>query len=252
MTSIRRSTSKSLRRHAWCGNAEDIARLAETLEAVYEVRREPALRDGRGRLSDEGVDLLRKETGVVLAFTEGSDEVAGPVDDVLTEIDRRSIGTLKMEGKFPGYSGDVLRLRLARIGYEPGVALDVASPDPGWARSAFAQLGDEIEKGVPRWAWLRSVRGRVVLQAAASVVVYVTLLFALRNSGVDLRTLLIVCVPMAAIASLLILSERLVRWTFPPFEITGESGMSTGSRRLVYIASHPIALGIGILVNWIS
>ncbi|MEU7926646.1 hypothetical protein [Micromonospora sp. NPDC049801] len=263
MSTVRRSFRKRHQWHAWSGEFADLERLGRIVEDLYSTwLKEREYEEGQtGEVAEAtGVINLAGVPGgasvgdgnetypFVGLIVEDEDEVSGPIFEVLPEVDRRSVVGLKFVATLR--PSERLSVTFARNANE-AVIVEVSSRRTGWAKQAYARLADEIEKGVPRWASLRSEnsRPRLAILAATATAVFVGLVLP-KSSGLEIRT------SVGAFAFSLtwpiFYIERLHKWIFPGFELVGEGSQSSGSRRLVTLFLLGASIPIGVLVNVVS
>ncbi|MGC5032217.1 hypothetical protein [Micromonospora sp. DT229] len=222
------------------------------------------------KASHERILTGKVELFVRLDVEDQHETVSGQVAEVLSELDRRSTKSVTMTASPYRYlAGDIhdveqdenssltegIYVHLGSGGQFNlvGAEVRVSSPDTGWARSTFARLVDEIEKGVPRWARLRK---HIMIPFAFLTSAFTILGFAI---GYSLQAywndwwlapfggafLGFMSIPFAY-------GEKLFGWLFPPFEVTGEGSQSSGGRRIAFLTSVLISIPIGVFVNSIS
>ncbi|WP_433687015.1 hypothetical protein ACQP0I_25595 [Micromonospora carbonacea] len=266
MSTIKRSFRKRYEWHAWSGEMADLGRLGKLVEELHEVRLRELESEARQRIeinSDSEIQSIQVQ-GTLNYFQYGpgdgevypfvgvvvvdEDEVAGPILDVLPEVDRRSVESLRFVAALS--ASERLSVTFVRDASE-AVVIDVVSQRTGWAKQAFARLADEIEKGVPRWAALRSDGPRFGLSVTAAVVIGLFFGLVLPKSTAWNERLAVGTVVFVATWPL-VLMNRLHKWLFPGFELLGEGGQSSGTRRLVTLALLVASIPIGVLVNAIS
>ncbi|MFG3418702.1 hypothetical protein [Micromonospora sp. NPDC048063] len=264
MSTVRRSFRKRHQWHAWSGEIADLERLGRIVEELHstwlkereseEAQRSAATKEA-GAINVVGnsnhVFITSGENEVypfVGLIAEDEDEVAGPISEVLPEVDRRSVAGLKFVATL--WPSERFSVSFARDASE-AVVVEVSSQRTGWAKQAYARLADEVEKGVPRWASLRSDNSRFGLAvfAAAAAATFIGLVLP-KSNGWDVR------VAVGGLAFILtwpiFYMQRLHKWIFPGFELLGEGSQSSGSRRLVTLFLLGASIPIGILVNAVS
>ncbi|MFI6254556.1 hypothetical protein ACIBCL_00395 [Micromonospora zamorensis] len=180
-------------------------------------------------------------------IAEDEDEVAGPIPEVLSEVDRRSVKRLKFVAALG--PSERLRVTLTREA-EEAVVIDVVSQRTGWAKQAYARLADEIEKGVPRWATLRSGGPKFGLSILPPLALALFVALVLPKSLDDDRDF--VGIMTFLVAWPFFWMDRLYKWLFPGFELVGEGGQSSGTRRIATLSLLAASIPIGVLVNAIS
>jgi hypothetical protein len=264
MSNVKRSFRKRHQWHAWSGEMADLERLGKIVEELNlarlrELESEKQQQEGAIHVADainivgtrNIVQVFPTDAGLypfVGLIVEDEDEVAGPVSEVLPEVDRRSVASLKFVAAL--WPSERLSVTFLRSTGE-AVVIDVVSQRTGWAKQAYARLADEIEKGVPRWAPLRSETSRLLLSFFASAAFggFFGLVFA-KLTPWDIYWIV---GPLAALVALpLVSAQRLHNWIFPGFELQGEGGQSSGTRRLVALSLLGASIPIGILVNAVS
>jgi len=115
----------------------------------------------------------------------------------------------------------------------------------------LAQVSDEVDKSVPKWSFFRTARGLLVwMFLTYATTVGVAVLIEARHvtkgfSAAVFLTLVIACVTTGLTAGLL-------NWLFPPFELYGEGGSSSGSRRIGAVVVFIASIVAGILVNLVT
>ncbi|WP_147457835.1 hypothetical protein [Micromonospora sp. BL1] len=130
----------------------------------------------------EGLRNLDVTDIVELTVVDRYEEVFGKIDPVLDEMDRRSTRSVRFaaDGTTPPdrimrsvseFVTDGVHVRLGTpktslAGGDDPARVIVTSPSAGWARASFARICDEVEKGVPKWAFMRRPPFRSILNAA--------------------------------------------------------------------------------------
>lgn len=286
MNAVKRQTSKQERWKSWAGSLDDLKSLSRVMEENVERRKQDLIRglNEEIRISEEKFEKSKYAGGINIALEElegerhtvevaqvevkildGPDSSEGPPGELLDEIDKRTVEEVAFSGDFGWKDGEV-RLTLARRsqqGTTPGVELAVSAPDQGWARQTFAHLAEEIEKGVPYWG---AVRGRGVVTVAAALFVTVTLclvLYAvlknipsggeggLQVSSLSFSILLSLGISAALFALASIFRNELFEYFFPSFELTGDDGGTSGTRRRAFVIANAASFLGGLLVNFI-
>ena len=264
MSTVRRSFRKRHQWHAWSGEVADLERLGRIVEELHSTwLKEREYEEGQRReaikeagainvVGDSNHVFISSSDNEVYPFVglvvEDEDEVSGPIFEVLPEVDRRSVVGLKFVATL--WPSERFSVTFARNASE-AVVVEVSSQRTGWAKQAYARLADEVEKGVPRWASLRSDNSRVGLAVLAAVATATfTGLVLPKSNGWDVR----VAVGILAFSLTwpILQIQRLHRWIFPGFELVGEGSQSSGSRRLVTLFLLGASIPIGVLVNAVS
>lgn len=131
--SVRRSIRRTKHWPAWAGSVDSLRRIALALETA--------------RLAHPAASDLR----VVAWLDEGSEVVTGDPDDVLNQLDVRSVHKLRLRIENEAYPYKASPIVTVFDG-DIGAALFVESDNPNWARSYFAARAEEVGKGFPKWA----------------------------------------------------------------------------------------------------
>jgi hypothetical protein len=223
----------------------------------------------RLKASYERIILGKPKLFVRIDVVDQHEMVSGQVEDVLAELDRRSTKSVTFVASPYRYlAGDIhddvergsdleegifIQLGKESRYHFNGAEVSVFSPSPGWTRSTFARIVDEIEKGVPRWAAVRKGSFTPVLVLAVLFgTVGLAIGLALQDYMRDwwyfptFGSLLgFMSIPME-------FGQKFFNWAFPRFEITGEGGQSSGARRIGVLLSLLASVPIGIFVNLVS
>ncbi|WP_188188937.1 hypothetical protein [Nonomuraea sp. SYSU D8015] len=177
------------------------------------------------------------------------DQISGSIDDVFSEIDRRSIRRLTFIAALQPRERLILRFSRHQM---PAVTLEVESSDTGWARQALAKLADEVDKGVPRWSFVwgpgeRAFYTNVAASAIVGLAVGVSELASSLGANFAIGMFVFMGIWIFSMSA-----SRLREFIFPRFEILGDGSQSTGSRRLATLTLVLLSVPIGVFVNWIS
>ena len=228
MTDVQRRTTPSQRWLAWAGDIEQLRRIGRAVEAAAAEHPEPG------------------QVVVKVILMEGSDEVSGSVGDVLSELDRRNVNriTFQIDEKSSFLPTSCLEIILASE-FAFAAQLKVNSEYVGWARSTFASLSGEIQRGVPRWVSLHSPIGKALTIAAIQLVTSISLILAL----VNVTQYWWISAILAALLVLPLGFPRIYGWVLPKFELTALDVESSGSRRIVIALIVLAQLPLGIIVN---
>jgi hypothetical protein len=264
---------------AWSGELDDLRRIGrifselvqrrkESLDAELDTNNEPGSTEGP---AEQWRRAVLQNFAPVATLEDGDDRIVGPVDDVLAELDRRSVSELALKTETDGYALSMVhegvdltfRRKVGSLYDHESVTLEISSRDQGWARQTLTQLTEEIEKGVPRWAWFRSKAGRAIIGltvAIAGVLTFYSLVSIpdqLSLWGTPLSSQIVLTIRLAAVVAppallgYLAASNAAIDWFMPRFEVTSQAS-STGGRRLAGLGLLVLSIPIGILVNLIS
>lgn len=283
MGTIIRSSRKRRSWLAWSGETVDLLRLGKMIEDSFQ-QRQSQLQAERERLAeqeDEGRESHLQTmstaardvfiTGATAVFFNGgtSDEeipsypfvgmvlvddetVSGDISDVFPEIDRRSLQRVSFISAF--HPRERIAVTFARNGSE-AVFLQVESSDSGWARQGIARIAEEVEKGVPRWSFMRgrslpTLSIRALAATAIGSAIAISVPSSTLVGGPTQRVFLGVLVGLVLLGIQFLPKFR--DFLFPPFELLGEGASASGSRRIAATVLLAASLPIGIFVNWVS
>jgi hypothetical protein len=251
MADLRRKTQKGRFWEAWAGDLDDLRRVTRVADDLAKLRRKE-LDDSKPNRGWPEADTSH----IALTIVDGPDEVTGSPEAVFDEIDRRTVYKVRLQTSWPAYEEKLLiEFERERHG---GIRLSVASESAAWARTAFAQLSDEIEKSVPKWAFLRSEKGLNRMSYLVSFAVALPIEIWVLNLPLRESKQIVGAIFAPLIMSLMFVgwplrfADKLHDWLFPRFEIFSQGGSSTGGRRLAALALLLASIPIGILVNWIT
>lgn len=252
--------------------AKELAHLIETISSDSEEDVSDLIRSKLNTLkaSRERILTGRVELFVRLSVEDQHETVAGQVAEVLSELDRRSTKSVAMtasphrylagdiydveqDEKSPLTEGIYVYLGRKSLYNLEGAEVRVSSPDTGWARSTFARMVDEIEKGVPRWARLRRhLIVPIAFLTAAFTILGFAIGYSIKEYWQDWWLAPFSAGILGFISFPFTWGGRLFDWLFPPFEVTGEGSQSSGGRRIAFLGSVLISIPIGVVVNSIS
>jgi len=259
---VQHRTKKENKWWAWSGELDDLRRIGSVFRDLVEQRKSAILNEldrGREDSADASVaSYERRRTEfsekwcASASLHDGDDQIDGSIAEVLDELDRRSSTRLEFSstGMYTAAAGEELRVVFSRLSYIHAVYLTVRSGDQGWARQVLTLLSEEIEKGVPKWAWCRSIWGHILIFLVVNTVCVVSASFLLPP--------LLTSIPRVVIASGILVTAQIVvslpgvmRWFFPPFEVTSQAG-SSGGRHLAVLGVVLLGVPIGIIVNLLT
>lgn len=225
--------------------------LAETDSEGVEFAKELIRQNVKGLREAERRGLEKRLT-VTATLVDGDDTTKGEIASVLAELDRRSVKSVEFSmWHYDERVAVTLDRKAGRLrGY--GARLQVKSSDLGWARQTFAHLSDEISKGEPKYSWIRKTSGRIAVVCgwALAPILAIVLIVLPSVPGKDRWVPWLVGIYAAlALAFIIALSDSLLDWLAPRFEIVGEDGQSTGRRRIGAAIAPVVAVIIGIIVN---
>jgi hypothetical protein len=279
---IERSTKKERKWFAWAGDMSDLKRCGRVIEELYDARIE-SLENERRKRQDENLksasDVTQggANTSIAISGNLGyinivgspigdsheditrypfkglrltdEDVVTGPTESVLTEVDRRSVRSLTFIGAID--FGEYVIVTFTRT-QDWAARVEVRSSNIGWAKQALTRLTDEIEKGVPQWAFMRNSTGNVTVSVRLLTGIIIGASIALMWPNKEQHGNISLGVIFAILSAILLGSAKLKNFLFPAFEISGEARESTGSRRIAALALILISIPIGMFVNLIS
>lgn len=268
---VEHRTTKTRTWPAWTGMREDLQRIGALANRLLDARRETLAerygsyieRARQGMTTPEEIqaDVAKYRQGLRLNATlrHGNDVATGDVEDVLKEIDRRTITQLSLTAAYP-YSYDerdkleiVITWKQRHAG--PRVLLTIESADIGWANQAMSMLGGEINKGYPHWS-VHSPLARLGIGALATLSFWTTI-FLVTMSVVDSSNVRAALMPaLLGISGWITISatgsDAIYNRVFPPIELKGEDYQSTTGRRVLFFGSFFVSILTGVFVNIIS
>ena len=253
-----RRTSLTRKWKSWSGELQDLQRLISLVEQLAVQRMPETTIVTSGEQDPEGGNAQKKLVRVTII--DGTDSTNGPPKEVLGELDRRTVDIVQIRTSLPTGDDDLI-VSLSKIDRrsEPfarmGVAVDIKSSNPGWARQCLAQISNEIDKSVPKWSFFLTMLGRLVLLALGfAAVTCVALLIEARHihKAFEGWAIFTVFITLFIASWSWIWGPPLIQWLFPSFELYGEGGSSSGGRRLAALIGSLAAFLLGIIVNLIT
>jgi hypothetical protein len=182
---------------------------------------------------------------------------AGPPDQIVNELDPAFVERLSIRAPRSASLAVQATVHLTR---EKGCSVELRGDDPSWLRLARDTLSAELERGVPRWAWLRTLPAAALIGAVLYLAVLIAFwdrfVFENERTGEPLsvgsRLLLIFAIGL--IFSLIVgsIAERGMRTFLLGFEIVPPGATSKSRKVLGVIGSLASALVLGIIVNLIT
>jgi hypothetical protein len=151
MNAVVHRTSRSRHWNAWGGSLSELERMGRTAQNLFDKRVDAYLDEIRTRPDDhtdlqldttsfpteeDAVKSARKYIEFAATVTHGPDSSTGPLEDVLKELDRRSVTALKFRGRIGAYPYEHITLsvtwgRKENSDDEPGVDLHVETRELG-------------------------------------------------------------------------------------------------------------------------
>lgn len=245
MDDLKRRTVRRRTWLAWAGTIDELRSIGRTVERLYDTARTPDA-DGCSGDSLSNVDKLMFETTI----THGDDSVTGNLNAAISELDRRTATSVTFR-IYHRFSDERLRLEMKWLEFFYAVRLVISSPDPGWANQALGSVSEEVDKGRPRWAWTRSIWGRILVYIFSVSMVGVGASLLVEPFVSSLWRTIIANVITFSLGAIF-LPERIYSWLFPGVEIIAPGGTSTGSRRFIFVGSIVLTIALGVLVNFIT
>lgn len=134
-----------------------------------------------------------------------------------------------------------------------GLKLSVDSSDPNWARAAYLQLLEEIEKNVPKYLFLRTYAFLsslfLICFMAFGAFLYAAFDSAATSEASRAATIFVFWVLAVAAAAV---TTSKVRKKLPAFEILALGQRPSATTLWLSISAPIVTVGLGILVNVIS
>lgn len=227
----------------------------ETAASLSEYEDMPQHRSIHASVRADRRAALEKELSFQATVAEESEETTGDPEDMLQELDRRTLVELGFVGRFR-YSSEKLEIAFKQTRFGAAVRLHVRSDDVGWARATFSHLSDEIDKGRPWWSWVHSTRGSFGLQVLTTLVFLLALLVALwpekPMTGTQWANSIICLLVASFVLGAILTSNAVLFRLFPPFEITEGGTRSTGGGVLIYALTLVVSIVVSIWVNVVS
>jgi hypothetical protein len=269
---VRRSAGGSARFEAWVGTVSEIGALVRRMEEVLHEKREAVLVEfdreteqvvrtwAEGRLDPEAVAAQRREermreraelekklAPVMTVAERDLQKLEGSPEDVLASMDRRVVASLGVEAPPYGlYRARDNRIVL-RLDSEEGARLSVSGDDPDWVRKAVSVLSLELEKGKPRWTWLRGERGSAF--ASATTALAALLFFREPLADASGASLFFGVVYLTLFAGLIgmAMHSRIIKKRLPGFELIEPGQESKGRQAVVFTAALLLQIPAGVV-----
>jgi hypothetical protein len=268
MSDVVRRRGLSAHRPAWSGELGDLQRLVSLVEQLANQRID-LLRDGFASDLDRRNWLRGTIKPVLVEITEKTDSVTGPPPEIYSELDRRTVRQIRIFSEFnnddealevilkkDAKSGELLKNDAKSGELHGGVVVAVKSTNAGWAEQSLAELTNEIDKAVPKWAVLRKSLGFYSSLVGILLLIWgITVLFQAKHIHRDLGgdiliSFVIVFLPGLVVAA--IGGTLIWPWMFPAFELYGEGGTSSGGRRLAALGAFVLSIVGGIIVYLVT
>ena len=275
MTAVTRRTKQTRTWRSWCGEVQDLRRVVAMVGELAESRWSEIR---SSELSKNAGDATRisKQVAVEMEIVDGTDSVSGAPDAVLAELDRRTVQSVKIAADFPEGDDEVLSVSFSKGAGKSihpdsstvsargssdeadGVTLLVESRNPGWAKQCLAQLSDEIDKSVPKWSFFLSPFGQVSTLVFVLLVAYgiaVGIEARHMHEGLGNASQLTAFVGIVVAFFIYTMSSSVTRawhWMFPSFELYGEGGSSSASRRIAAVVAFVASIIAGLLASLIT
>ncbi|MFS8100892.1 hypothetical protein LFM09_27570 [Lentzea alba] len=277
---VKRTVTLSRSWKSWAGSVADLRRLGDETEKHVQAKKEALLRAFDTESQSELEEIEKAKTGSAQEFEldwaresraskrkDLEDRIAlkaklvdsagiaeGSLSEIIQEFDHRSFNSVFYEADLGRSYEEDLSISLRKFGPKPGIELTISSTDQAWARQAFSHLSDEIAKGVPKWASMRSDGPRRAVALGMFLVVSVSIGFMhyrLLGPSAQAWTTFVSAIGLGLWPVIAIYSP-LWSYIFPPLDVHGEGGSSTGSRRLAFILGIFLTIALGVFVNLIS
>lgn len=276
LAEVEHRTEKTRAWPAWAGTREDLGRIGAVTQGLFEFRKkslceayqagleneiddqinEDRQREGIRKQAEQFANSMRLEATVA----HGTDSSTGQPDDVIKELDRRTVTSYTLESLFPYPTRDeslTVKFMWAHGDNSTGAEVKIGSKDIGWANQALAMLSEEIDKGGPKWFSVHkpAMRFAVHLLVTLSVAGSITFAFApLLQGALAVIALAIVSVLFVAwlLVGVAVLAPFVYNTIFPPVELLGEDFHSTTGRRVAFFSSLVLTVALGVFVNIIS
>ena len=188
---------------------------------------------------------------VATATESGAVTLRGQPVDVFGEMDRQALLSLELEvtRSYPVTKRDQVRLTFDKA---DGVKLE-SRGETAWVDDSHVRLAEELDRGVPRWAWIRGAVGTTIV----AVLIWAELAYLIWNSDVSSDsdnptvTRVGLTILMGSLVALLggMTASVAIRKILPGFEVVrpGETGRGT---RAMAIGGTILLAGIGVTASW--
>lgn len=258
---------------AWVGDKDRLLRLSRVMTELIAQQRQAALdaakERGQNRLHAEEeqggsqshldeikgwerieADRLAEAWAVEMAWSERDLSLthAGPPDQIVNEMDPAFVERVSIQAPKDILLPIQASIHLSRSN---GCSVELRGQDPAWLRMARDTLSNEVQHGVPPWAWLRTIQAAFVYTG----VIYVGLVVAAWNrvSGAWREKLIVsLLVGLPTVLGFSALLQPLVRRLLSGFEIIAPGAVPKSGRALGLVASVATSFILGIIVNLIT
>ncbi|MFA6297929.1 MAG: hypothetical protein WC642_02095, partial [Nocardioides sp.] len=162
---------------------------------------------------------------------------AGDLSTILEAVDLAEIEEISMRNSLmsTGDTGQV-ELRFRRSRYRPAVELGVSGPDKTWVKGLKHDLGDDLSRNKPRWAFLTWTWTPYLVSLAVFIAVVVSLqaIFPAGSLDTSRQVSVWLLVGLGYTALLFGLSWAMPK-AIPSFEVLPVGEKSRGGRRLAAV-----------------
>jgi hypothetical protein len=162
----KRTAKKGDTWRVWTGTIGDVRKINQRFEELVAARRDELLRTATDEYDRR--QLHRGFRPEAIIATRSDEMVSGRFDDVVDELNPQTWTTVTLRAG-NSLADEYLCVEFRR---KPGaVELTVKSADPGMAVASLTRLSELIELGKPRWAWVHSMWGAMLIGGSSAMIV---------------------------------------------------------------------------------
>lgn len=234
----------------------DLRRLADLVRELEEdhAKKEAAALDrSRDPLAIDTADVDPAPAPVRISMTirEADGQSTDELQVMMPQLDSRSASGLVLGGE----AGGAIELELPREGPSPMIALSVKTGDIKRTKAYFAQLSEEVDRGVPKWAehslWHRAFTVALSIAALVGTVVVASGRLRGLNAGA-VTTIGMGIVILSLFISTEILEDNdtaVTRRLYPAFELVSENRIASARIRTGFMLAGPVAFIVSLLAS---
>jgi hypothetical protein len=249
---------------AWRGDRDALRRLCKAIQSFADAELakeldEIASQSERSEAREMRERYARDRWAVTATAQEPeySRTRRGPPDEVIDGLDERTVYSFSAHLQAYGRRDVSVNVGLHR---KLGADVRVFGKEPLLVHSLFPEIKAALQRGVPRWCWLRNVNMMFAYSALVALLVgfaFFPYTAAFRSDPNPALWERLLWTGGLAISTGLFLGSLvvypLVRRAFPGFEVTAPGGEGSGSRLLyallALVASAALSLGVALLAE---
>lgn len=232
----------------WIGDTERLRRIQaiveDALEKAYqlaalkaeaEMASDPETNEWGRRLRLEGL-VTRYALEVTVKGRAGSWAEQGDLGSIFERVEIDDIERIEIRNSLIAEERVSVKFDRAKNSWQHAVDVEVEGRDRGWVTGLHESLVDAIEKGKPRWGFVR--RGWFAFVAAALMLFAGLTTFAIASPKMSATDAVLYGIPLATFAVVLAwVVQALLLRLFPGFEIHKPGENAVGARRLAALGS---------------